>query len=164
PSGHAICTQDKERKSIKFSSYELEPSGLFGRAGVILCRFYTYERDLDFSHVPELKKGEAERKRTSGNELTSVSFDFAGVGRWPMAFMFTPATLPKDKANRLFSCPVGLNNKHFDEVLTALKARYGESSSKSISQFKTRIGAEFENLTLPWANGVSTIIVERYAD
>jgi hypothetical protein len=161
PSSRAICTQDKERKSIKYGSSELDGSGLFGRAGVILCRFYVHRRDM-YAANAELRKYALTKELA--NELTDGSFDFAGIGQWPMTFMFTPATLAKEKAARLFSIGVRLNNKHFDEVVTALKSRYGEPSGRATSQFKTRIGAEFENLTLTWANGVSRIIVEKYSD
>jgi hypothetical protein len=166
PSGHAICTQDKEKKSLTYpsaSQSQLEPSGLFGRAGVVICRFYIYTRDMYAAHA-ELRKYAGTLTKKSANELTEGFLDFAGVGGQPTTFMFTPATLAKEKATRLFSIRVGLNNKHFDEVVTALKAKYGEPSGKATSLFKTMIGAQFENLTITWANGTSTIIVEKYAD
>ena len=163
PSGHAICSSDEERKAIKYGSPELSPSGLFGRAGVIFCNYYIFKRDIPMSNDPTMRRFELEQRKRDGSNLTLWNINFMGFGNYDSVFMFTPSTLAKENAQRLYFIRINTRTEHFDEVIAGLAAKFGPPSDRTNSKVKNRLGAEFDNLTVKWSNGVSTILAEKYS-
>lgn len=51
----------------------------------------------------------------------------------------------------------------FEETLTKLKTNYGEPLDDKKEEIKTKDGKSYENRTIIWHNGVSTIKYEKYS-